>query len=80
MYRFTDAADWQGAGLSECFREDAACLVEWPERGPGMLSRPDLALALRFAPRGEGRILEVQSHSIAGERCRAALIAALPAA
>jgi len=78
LYRFTDAADWENTGLSECFRNDTACLVEWPARAGGVLPRPDLALALRFAPQGEGRILDMQAHSAAGERCRAALIAAFP--
>jgi tRNA threonylcarbamoyl adenosine modification protein YjeE len=31
FYRFIDPEEWETAGLSECFREDAVCVIEWPE-------------------------------------------------
>jgi tRNA threonylcarbamoyladenosine biosynthesis protein TsaE len=77
LYRFTDADEWEGSGLSECVRPDAVVLVEWPSRVGARLPIPDLALALRWPAHGDGRILEVHAHGTAGERCRAALIAAL---
>jgi tRNA threonylcarbamoyladenosine biosynthesis protein TsaE len=80
LYRFNNAADWENSGLAECFRADAACLVEWPSRLPGMLPPADLALTLLWPPQGEGRLLQLHAHSATGERCRDALIKALPAA
>jgi tRNA threonylcarbamoyladenosine biosynthesis protein TsaE len=47
FYRFADPREWETAGLSECFRDDAICMVEWPERVAGLLPRPDLELTLR---------------------------------
>ena len=76
LYRFTNADDWEGAGLAECFREGAVCLVEWPSRVGALLPTADLALHLAFAPGGDGRVLEVTANGPAGERCRAALTAA----
>ena len=78
LYRFKNADDWENAGLAECFRADSVCLVEWPSRAAGLLPVPDLALALEWPGRDTGRLLHARAHGAAGERCRAALIAALP--
>ena len=80
LYRFANAEEWENAGLAECFRADSVCLVEWPARAAAYLPVPDLALELGWPAHGEGRTLDVRAHGPAGERCRAALIAALPAA
>ena len=76
LYRFTDASEWEDAGLSECFRPDAIVLVEWPSRAASILPLPDLALALAFDASGRARTLQVRAHSAQGERCRDALITA----
>ena len=77
LYRFTDASEWEDAGLSDCFRPDATVLVEWPSRAASILPLPDLALALAFDTHGPGRTLHVVAHGPAGERCQSALTAAL---
>jgi tRNA threonylcarbamoyladenosine biosynthesis protein TsaE len=78
LYRFANADDWEGAGLGECFRDDAVCLVEWPSQAGGRLDAPDLALDLTWPGEGDGRVLRVRSHGPAGARCLAALTAAFP--
>ena len=77
LYRFTNADEWEQSGLSECFRADSVCLVEWPSRAAGLLPDPDLALVLAWQEHGEGRTLAPRAFSAAGERCRDALSAAL---
>jgi len=77
LYRFTNADEWEQSGLSECFRADSVCLVEWPSRAAGLLPDPDLALVLAWPEHGEGRTLAPRAFSAAGERCRDALSAAL---
>jgi tRNA threonylcarbamoyladenosine biosynthesis protein TsaE len=77
LYRFTDAEEWENAGLADCFRDDSVCLVEWPARAADYLPAPDLALDLAWPVVGEGRTLDVRAHSATGERCRDALIRAL---
>jgi tRNA threonylcarbamoyladenosine biosynthesis protein TsaE len=73
LYRFTNADEWENAGLAECFREDSVCLVEWPARAADYLPAPDLALELAWPAHGEGRTLDVHACSAAGERCCGAL-------
>ena len=46
FYRFADPSEWETAGLADCFRNDAVCVVEWPERVGSLLPPPDLALSL----------------------------------
>ena len=46
FYRFADPSEWELAGFSEYFRDDALCIVEWPENVAGLLPPPDLSLAL----------------------------------
>src|SRR5512143_1494377 len=60
FYRFADPAEWETAGLAECFRSDSVCLVEWPERVPGLLPAPDLALELAYASQDDGRDLRAR--------------------
>jgi tRNA threonylcarbamoyladenosine biosynthesis protein TsaE len=43
FYRFADPREWETAGLADCFRSDAACVVEWPERVGDLLPPADLA-------------------------------------
>ena len=72
FYRFADPNEWETAGLADCFRNDSACLVEWPERVAGLLPTPDLDIALAHtaAARG-GRDLTIFSSTTAGKRCAA---------
>jgi tRNA threonylcarbamoyladenosine biosynthesis protein TsaE len=73
FYRFEDPAEWELAGLADCFRDDAVCLVEWPERVAGLLPPADVALAFAHAER-DTRTLAIRANSEAGERCANALI------
>jgi tRNA threonylcarbamoyladenosine biosynthesis protein TsaE len=75
FYRFANPAEWETAGLAECFRPDTVCLIEWPEHAGGFLPRADVALVLALAPSHEGRTLSVEAYSASGERCLNAISA-----
>ena len=75
FYRFANPAEWETAGLAECFRPDTVCLIEWPEHAGGFLPRADVALVLALAPAREGRTLSVEAYSASGERCLNAISA-----
>ena len=78
FYRFADPDEWETAGLADCFRSDSVCLVEWPERVGGLLPPADLDVTLSHAPADAGgRELTLAASTPAGERCRAAIAAAL---
>lgn len=74
FYRFDDPAEWDDAGLADCFRDDSVCLVEWPERVSERLPTADVAITLSHPPAGAaGRRLDAAATTGAGERCLTAL-------
>ena len=74
FYRFEDSHDWESTGFAEYFRDDAACLVEWPERVAGVLPRVDVAV--RLVPADGGRELVAVAGTSAGRQCLNAMAAA----
>ena len=75
FYRFADPREWETAGLADFFRDDAVCMVEWPERVAGLLPLPDLELTLVHPadPSASGRQLALVAHTESGERCLKAM-------
>jgi tRNA threonylcarbamoyladenosine biosynthesis protein TsaE len=78
FYRFADPSEWETAGIADCFRDDAVCLVEWPERVAGLLPPADIDIALAHPKSGgTGRDLSLSIHTEAGERCLAAIMSTI---
>jgi tRNA threonylcarbamoyladenosine biosynthesis protein TsaE len=73
FYRFANSDEWDASGMSDYFRDDAVCIVEWPERVAGRLPTPDVALSLAYGPDDAGRTLVATAHTRAGEECLTAL-------
>ena len=73
FYRFMTRDDWDAAGFADYFRDDAVCIVEWPERAGDRLPQADLALSLAYEANERGRELVARAHSASGERCLIAL-------
>ena len=67
FYRFNQPEEFEDAGLGEYFRDDAVCLVEWPEKAAGYVPQADLALVFRFD--GNGREITLVANSEAGLQC-----------
>jgi tRNA threonylcarbamoyladenosine biosynthesis protein TsaE len=69
FYRFMSSDEWDAAGMSDYFRDDCVCIVEWPERVRDRLPLSDIELSLSYPASGPGRQLEAHSRSASGERC-----------
>lgn len=67
LYRFADPDEWLDAGLSDLFRPDSLCLIEWPLQGGEHVPAADVALTLSH--HGEGRRLHLEAASTHGAHC-----------
>lgn len=64
LYRLADPEELEFIGLRDYLEANALLLVEWPERGRGILPRADLTVRLTY--RAEGRWVAVEAGSSAG--------------
>ena len=64
LYRVGDAEELELMGIRDYFSENSLCLVEWPERGLGVLPEPDIVIAI--TSEGSGRVVELRSASDKG--------------
>lgn len=66
LYRLGDPEELEFMGIRDYFASGNLCLIEWPERGQGLLPVPDLEL--RLANEGAGRRLTLVSGTGVGNR------------
>ena len=60
LYRLTDPEELEYLGIDEICQDSGICLIEWPDRGAGVLPPASLSLELRH--REHGRELIASSH------------------
>ncbi|RUO33968.1 tRNA (adenosine(37)-N6)-threonylcarbamoyltransferase complex ATPase subunit type 1 TsaE [Aliidiomarina soli] len=68
LYRLQDPEELEFMGIRDYFTDDCVCLVEWPERGFGLLPPADLDVELRENSDG-GRDVMITARTSAGETC-----------
>lgn len=73
LYRLNDPEELEFLGVRDYLQGRGVCLVEWPERGAGLLPAADVDIHLQVAD--EGRVLTFESHSREGEAMLNRLIA-----
>lgn len=71
LYRLADPEELEFLGLRDWLAEDAILLVEWPQRGAGVLPVADLLVTIEYA--GSARDVEVVAMSEWGREIVTAL-------
>lgn len=66
LYRLGDPEELEFMGIRDYFTETSHCLVEWPERGEGILPKADIDLTLRYVD--QQRTIELQANTDVGVR------------
>jgi tRNA threonylcarbamoyladenosine biosynthesis protein TsaE len=64
LYRLGEPEELEYMGIRDYLDGEAVLLVEWPQRGEGILPAPDLDITIEYAE--TGRNLSMDSHSERG--------------
>lgn len=71
LYRLADPEELEFLGLRDWLEHDSILLVEWPQRGAGVLPAADLTLTIMYA--GAARDVTLLASSAKGEAVIAAM-------
>lgn len=64
LYRLADPEELEFMGFRDYLNDNAVCLIEWPEKGQGLLPDPDLEIEMRYD--GEQREIQLTAQSDQG--------------
>ncbi len=71
LYRLADPEELEYVGIRDYFSEDSVTVVEWPDKGAGMLPPPDITITIHY--RDKGREVELVAESPRAEAMLAQL-------
>lgn len=73
LYRLVNAEELEFMGVRDYFYDHALCLIEWPQRGAGILPMPDITVTLDY--QGKERQATTETFSATGKKILAKLSA-----
>ena len=56
LYRLKDEVEAISAGVEDCFNSGAVCLVEWPEKAPGIFPEKTVHCRIEIAPNNKRKL------------------------
>ncbi|WP_198782265.1 MULTISPECIES: tRNA (adenosine(37)-N6)-threonylcarbamoyltransferase complex ATPase subunit type 1 TsaE [Shewanella] len=71
LYRLNDPEELEFMGIRDYFTHKSLCIVEWPDKGEGLLPDADIHLHLSYA--NTGREIQIQALSESGKKLLAAI-------
>ncbi|WP_417598155.1 tRNA (adenosine(37)-N6)-threonylcarbamoyltransferase complex ATPase subunit type 1 TsaE [Oceanospirillum sp.] len=71
LYRLADPEELEYMGIRDYFDEQALCVIEWPDKGEGILPVPDIELTL--TKEGDGRAAALKAYTAKGAEILAQL-------
>ena len=65
LYRLADPEELEFIGVRDLLEGETVCLVEWPERGKGILPPADIEVHITY--KDQGRLIRIESGSSRGD-------------
>lgn len=72
LYRLSDPEELEFMGIRDYLQQDTICLIEWPERGTGVIPAADVLIEMQYHQ--QAREIFLRACSTKGEACLTELI------